>query len=123
MFRPARGDNDATKAVRFQGACDLAHCLPEEFRVLESLASDNDVHTFGRNLPPIVRIAYDNIDVRARREIDSDIFPRRQGEERTVTSIDVLAPEIDDDERLRAARFEIIAPEGGHLVEGALVHG
>src|SRR3977135_4567245 len=91
--------------------------------MLESLAGDNDVHTLGRKFPPVVRIVQDDIDVYARRKIDPNIFPRRQGKERTVTSVDVLAPEIDDDERLRPARFEIIAPEGGHLVEGALGAG
>jgi hypothetical protein len=31
-------------------------------------------------------------------------------------------PKVEDDERFRVARFEVIAPEGRHLVERARVH-
>jgi len=42
-------------------------------------------------MPPIVRIVQEDIDVVSRREIDSNIFPRREREERPVGSINVLA--------------------------------
>src|SRR2546423_9694299 len=90
MLRSARWDDDATQAARFQGARDLAHRLPKKFRVLESLAGDNHVHTFGGNLPPVVRIVQNHIDIRTGGEIDPDVFPRRQGKERTVTAVDVI---------------------------------
>ena len=41
-------------------------------------------------MPPIVRIVQEDIDV-VSREIDSDIFPRREREERPVGSINALA--------------------------------
>ena len=91
--------------------------------MLEGLARDDDIGAFGRNFPPIVRIAQDDIDVVACGKIDSDIFPRRQGEERPIGSINVLAAQIENDERFRAPILKIIAPESRHFVERALVHG
>jgi hypothetical protein len=41
----------------------------------KGLPGHNDVGAFGRNFPPVVGVAQDDIDVVARREIDSDIFP------------------------------------------------
>src|SRR5205823_13351732 len=122
MLRSARRNNDADKPVLLQRARDLAHRFPEEFGVLEGLAGDNDIGAFGSDLPPVVRIAQDDIDIVPRSEIDADVFPGREGEERAVGSVDVLAAQIENDERFASARFEVIAPEGGHLVEGAWVH-
>ena len=123
MFRAARWNDDAAEAARRQCARDLAHRLPEKFRVLEGLAGHDNVGAFGFDLAPVIRIAQDDIDVWSRGQVHADIFPRRQHKERAVTSVDVLAAEIENDERLRPARFEIIAPEDRHLVERAWVHG
>src|SRR5213595_624750 len=106
MLRSARWHDDATQAVWPQRSCDLTHRLPEKFCVLEGLASDDDIRAFGSDFLPVVRIAHDDIDIVPRGEIDPDIFPGRQGEERTVTSINVLAAEIENDERFASARFE-----------------
>ena len=90
--------------------------------MLEGLAGDNDIGAFRRQFPPIVWIAQDNIDVIPGGEIDPDITPRRQREERAIRTVYVLAAQIEDDERLVAPRFQVVAPESGHFVEGTLVH-
>ena len=90
--------------------------------MLESLAGDDDIGACRRDFAPVIRIGKDDIDIRTRCEIDADLFPGRQREERTVTPVDVLAAKIEDDERFRSARLQIIAPESRHLVERALVH-
>src|SRR5205085_9745596 len=59
---------------------------------------------------------------RPRGEIEPDVFPRRQAEERAVTSVDVLAAQVEDRESFRAPRLEIVAAERGHLIKRALVH-
>src|SRR5438067_4183523 len=122
MLRSARWHDDATQAVWLQRSRDLTHRLPEKFCVLEGLASDDDIRAFGSDFLPVVWIAQDDIDIVPRSEIDADVFPGREGEERAVGSVDVLAAQIENDERFVSTRFEIIAPEGGHLVEGAWVH-
>src|SRR4051794_380318 len=100
MLRPARWRNDATEATRLERACDLPGGFPEVFRVLEGLAGDDYVRAFWLNFLPVVWIGQDNVDVRSSRQIYADIFPRRQGEERPVRAVDVLTPEIQNDQLL-----------------------
>src|SRR4051812_23742354 len=129
MLGPARRNDDAAKAVSLQSPRNLPRGIPKKFGVFESLAGDDHVRAVrrdlqknfglskgragtdparvaGRNPPPIVRIAQHDVHVRSRREIEADIFPRRQPEEWTVTAVNVLAAEIEDDERFRATRFQ-----------------
>ena len=56
------------------------------------------------------------------RQIHSDVTPRRLIKQRSVGTIDVLAAQIEDDERFVEARLKIIAAEHRHLVERARVH-
>src|SRR4051812_23651283 len=106
MLGPARRNDDAAKAVSLQSPRNLPRGIPKKFGVFESLAGDDHVRAVRRDLPPIVRIVQHDVHVRSRREIEADIFPRRQPEEWTVTAVNVLAAEIEDDERFRATRFQ-----------------
>ena len=90
--------------------------------MLKRLARDDDIRAFLSDLAPIVRIGQDDIDIGAGCEIDADISPRRQGEKRPVTAVDVLTAEIKNDQRLGPARLKLFAAERRHLVERALVH-
>ena len=123
MLRSTRGYDDATETAGIERARDLPRGFPKKFGVLEGLAGDDNVRAFRRDFLPVVGIAQDEIDVRSGGKIDAYIFPRRQSKERAITAVIILAAKIENDQRLGATRIEIIAPERGHLVERALVHG
>jgi hypothetical protein len=100
----------------------LPRRLPKELGVLERLSGDDDVRAFGRYFPPVIWIGQDNVDVVAGGKIDSHIFPGREREKGAIGSINVLAAQIENDERFPAACFEISASKSRHLIERALVH-
>lgn len=122
MFRSARWNKDAADRVDPQSARDLAHRFPKKFGVLEGLPGHDDVRAIRREFLPIVRIGQHDIDIVPEREIDADVTPWREIEERPIRSVDVLAAEIENHERLGSAPFEILPAECRHFVEGALVH-
>ena len=76
MFRSARWHDDAAKASRFQRPGNLPRSFPEKLRMLESLAGHDHIRAFRLDLAPIIRIAQDHVDIGARGEIDTDVFPR-----------------------------------------------
>src|SRR5438067_10921381 len=115
MLRSARWHDDATQAVWLQRSRDLTHRLPEKFCVLEGLSSDDDIRAFGSDFLPAVWSAQDDIDIVPRSEIDADGFPGREGEGRAVGSVDVLAAQIENDERRVSTRLEISTTEGRNL--------
>src|SRR4051794_13031380 len=98
MLRSTRWDDDATETIRPERPGNLPRGFPKKFGVLEGLARHDDARASRRDFPPIVWICQDDIDVRSGREIDPDIFPRRLREERPVRAVNILAPEIENDE-------------------------
>ena len=68
MFRSTRGRDDAAQPARFQDARDLAHRLPEKFRVLKRLTRDQHIGALALQFAPVIGVLQNDIDVRARGE-------------------------------------------------------
>ena len=105
MFGSARWDNDATEAVGFESARDLSHRFPEKLSVLECLSRHDHIRAVRRQFSPVVGISEDDVDIWSGGEIDSYVFPRRQGKERTIGTVKILTAQINDDEWFASGAF------------------
>src|SRR5690242_284097 len=91
--------------------------------MLEGLAGNNDIRTRGLDFPPAIRVAQDKIDILTGSHVDSQITPGRAPEERSITSIKVLATKVKYAQRFLLFGTQILLHEFRHLIERTRMHG